>query len=398
MKRIGRQPAARQRQTTLQPLRCSRFAILGFASCSSVSEPLADLGAYRSSGIVRCLSKLLRSSARRAFTLLEVVLALALSVLVIGAISWAVYFHLRVLEDQRNRVEQALVVRGLLQMMATDIRAGVQYKPIDMTELETLLAGSDLTALLAASGTGMSADDLGMGTGGTDSTADDSSDDEEEPPRPGLFGSAEMLQVDISRMPRRDEYLFGVSQDGQDFSSDLKSVVYMLVPTSSIDPSMMIGLAPVSNENMSTSFSLVRTSISQSVARLAMQNGVDVSSLGQMQVLANEVQSLSFNYFDGSAGQWTSSWDSEANESLPTAVEIVMSVRMSGSSVNPQDFPTDSYRLVVHLPLAEPPDDSSGDSSGTSDDSSDTDDDTGSLWPIDRLRRYELDLIERGQA
>lgn len=347
------------------------------------------------------------SLVRRGFTLLEVILALALSMIVIGAISWAVYFHLRVLEDQRNRVEQALVVRGLLQMMATDIRSGVQYKPIDMSQLETLLAGSDLTALLGASGTGMTADDLGLDTGGTgtsdDAAADDTSTEEEEPPRPGLFGSDVMLQVDISRMPRRDEYLFGIAQDGQDFSSDLKSVVYMLVPTSSIDPSLMIGLPQVTEENLNTSFSLVRTSISQSVARLAMESGVDVSSLGQMQVLANEVTSLSFAYFDGSAGEWASDWDSEANESLPTAVEIVMSVRMPGSVANPQNYPTETYRLVVHLPLAEPPaEDSSDDSSGGTDDGTGTDDTSGTGDETTRaipapLRRELLALgIERG--
>ncbi|MEZ6105955.1 MAG: prepilin-type N-terminal cleavage/methylation domain-containing protein [Pirellulaceae bacterium] len=321
-----------------------------------------------------------RRSPRSAFTLLEVLLALALSVLVVGAISSALYFHLRILEDQRNRVEQALVARGLLQMMANDIRSGVQYKPVDISQLEALMAGTDLTALMAASG--MDADELGLDPAAADDGSTGESTDDPLP-RPGLFGNAESIQIDISRMPRRDEYLNGVALEGQDFSSDLRSVTYMLVPTSSIDPSMMIGLPPISDENMSQSMSLVRTQISQSVARLAMQRGTDVSQLGQMTVLANEVQTLTFGYFDGAEGEWVSEWDSETNESLPTAVEIVMSVRLTSTNASGEDYPSDTYRMVVHLPLAEPPDESSSDSSSSSGDSSG--DETGDWSPIPSL-------------
>ncbi len=314
---------------------------------------------------------------RLGFTLLEVILALALSVLVIGAMGYAIYFHLRVLEDQRNRVEQALVARGLMQLMATDIRAGVQYKPIDMSQLEALLSSTDLTALLAdpalaemasaagldagAAG-GMAGDEGGTGTGteGTDAVAT-----EEEPaPRPGLFGNAAELRVDISRMPRRDEYLYGISQDGLDFSSDLKTVIYRVVPTSALDPTQLAGL-PVSFEQ--DAMSLVRISVSHSVSRLADESGADPAALGNTLVLANEVRSLAFRYFDGAAGEWVEEWDSESMESLPNAVEIVLSLRMAVSQVNLQELPEESYRLVVHLPMAEPPDDDgSGESSGAS--------------------------------
>ncbi|HAN98801.1 MAG TPA: hypothetical protein DCQ98_15790 [Planctomycetaceae bacterium] len=315
---------------------------------------------------------------RRGFTLLEVILALALSVLVIGAMGYAIYFHLRVLEDQRNRVEQALVARGLMQLMATDIRAGVQYKPIDMSQLEALLSSTDLTALLAdpalaemasaagldaGAAAGMTGDDGGTdaGTAGTDAAAT-----EEEPaPRPGLFGNAAELRVDISRMPRRDEYLYGISQDGLDFSSDLKTVIYRVVPTSALDPAQLAGL-PVSFEQ--DAMSLVRISVSHSVSRLADESGADPAALGNTLVLANEVRSLAFRYFDGAAGEWVEEWDSESMESLPNAVEIVLSLRMAVSQVNLQELPEESYRLVVHLPMAEPPaDDGSGESSGASD-------------------------------
>jgi type II secretory pathway pseudopilin PulG len=324
-----------------------------------------------------------RAARRSAFTLLEVLLALALSVMVIGAIGYAIYFHLRVLEDQRNRVEQALVARGLMQLMANDIRAGVQYKPIDMSQLESLLASTDLTTLLMDPAMAGLASGLDTGAltdsgadAGTDPAADEGTDtaatDEEEvsAPRPGLFGTANELRIDISRMPRRDEYLAGVGQSGMDFSSDLKAVIYRLAPTESLDPRQMIGLPPVSEEG---SMSLVRTSVSHAVARLADESGADAAAVGQSAVLANEVQTITFRYFDGTAGEWVDEWDSEAMESLPNAVEIVMSMRMAISQVNMQELPSETYRLVVHLPMAEPPEEDSGASS----DSGATDTTTG---------------------
>lgn len=307
---------------------------------------------------------------RRGFTLLEVILALALSVIVVGAIGYAIYFHMRILEDQRARVEQALVARGLMQMIANDVRSTVQYKPVDMSQLEALLAGTDLASLLLDPAMAGAAADLdpalleGAMGGGSDPAADEGQDASQDAapaePRPGLFGAASELRCDISRMPRRDQYLYGLSTDGLDVASDLRSVVYRLVPTDSLDPSQTVGLPPVTEPD---SISLVRVGISHAVARLADETGTDLGAIGETMVLANGVKTLTFRYFDGEQGSWTESWDSESMESLPTAVEIVVALQPPVSAISGQVLPEESYRLVVHLPLAEPP---ASDDSGSS--------------------------------
>ena len=77
-------------------------------------------------------------TGRGGFALLEVLLSLGLSIVVVTVIGYAIFFHLRVLDSQRARVEQALVARGMLNLIAGDVRAAVQYKPMDVSQLEAL--------------------------------------------------------------------------------------------------------------------------------------------------------------------------------------------------------------------------------------------------------------------
>ena len=81
---------------------------------------------------------------------MEVVLALALSTLVISAIAAAIRLHLLMLDRQQADIERSQVARAVLHMIANDLRSAIQYKPADVSALEELAASQ--AAMLSALG------------------------------------------------------------------------------------------------------------------------------------------------------------------------------------------------------------------------------------------------------
>ncbi len=64
---------------------------------------------------------------KHAFTLIEVILALGLSVLVLAAVAMAVNLHLRLLDSGRTRIEEAQLAREILRTIAQDLHNAVPY-------------------------------------------------------------------------------------------------------------------------------------------------------------------------------------------------------------------------------------------------------------------------------
>lgn len=82
------------------------------------------------------------SAVRRGFTLLELLLALALAALVFMAIAMAIDLHLRSIDVGRTETEEAQLARAILRRMADDLRSAVQYQVIDFSSLQSLAAGA----------------------------------------------------------------------------------------------------------------------------------------------------------------------------------------------------------------------------------------------------------------
>ena len=77
------------------------------------------------------------ASSRRAMTLLELILALALSVVVLSAVGSAIHLYFKMLDARRTSIEEMQTVRVVVMRITSDIRACVQpYKP-DLEGLET---------------------------------------------------------------------------------------------------------------------------------------------------------------------------------------------------------------------------------------------------------------------
>jgi len=310
-------------------------------------------------------------AGRRGLTLLELILALSLSILVVYAIGMAIHLNLRVLEARRSGIEKAQLARAILQLVANDLRSAVQYETLDFSSVNDLAGAEAMEAL-------GDAEDLLEG-GSLEEISEEDLSEEEEPltstggevvssTTPGLIGYQYELHVDVSRLPRPDQYDAALTSSSlssstgfvaTDIPSDVKTVSYYL---QNPDQTAATGgqLAEGATE-MLTGTGLIRRELDRAVTSYAMEMG-DMTWLQQSgKVVAPEVVHIEFLYFDGV--EWLTEWDSEALQSLPLAVDIRMILQMDEQQIpgllspqlQAQPVGNESfYRMVVHLPVADP--------------------------------------------
>ncbi len=292
-------------------------------------------------------------SSRSGFTLLEVILSLALAALVFVALAMAIDIHLRVVDVGRTKVEEAQLARTLLVKIADDIRGAVRYQPMDAASLLSEL--TDVAEL--PEGAEELAGQMGVELPDSDEEdrTSDLSDPTSIPAMPGLYGNRHELQVDISRLPRLDQFehqlASATGSSVTDRLSDVKTVAYYVTRQSGLQEQG----------------GLVRRELDRAVTAWAEEQGTlaDMELENQLngEPLAPEVAAIEFRYFDG--GEWHEEWDSIQRNGLPLAVEIGIAIlpprhRDTWFASEPSDEKafdeTESphvYRLIVHLPLAE---------------------------------------------
>ncbi len=331
----------------------------------------------------------LRRSVRRGFTLLELVLAIALTGVVMLLIGMAIDLHLRGTERRQNEVGRAQLVRAILQQMATDLRGMVRADTTDFSGVQDL-AGSagdklDLPDQDGTDATGQT-DDAGVknkpGEPGASSGADDDTATEDEEtsiaasdisssvvvtPVPGLYGNRYQLLVDVSQLPGREVLARSVADRATSKPmGDVKSVAYYVAqpgqPTAAQDQTVatpQFGIQP----DAQNSGGLVRRVVDRAELRWAGDNGMLNALLNHAELTAPEVRALEFRYFDGT--QWVEEWDSEQLQGLPVAVEIAIALAPIDEPELPAyatslqlspglNDPDSVYRMVVRIPTGRP--------------------------------------------
>ena len=315
------------------------------------------------------------------YTLLELLLSLALSVLVIAVIGSAIQVYLIALTQQQSRIERKQVARGLVQMISNDLRSGVQYKAADYGDLENLVQtqalalNADLDQLLAIQESGEvegagaidgggTIDDLlaiEEGDGAVSEVAevpaleidtDPIIDEDAASFRPALFGTSNAIALDVSRLPRMDQYNSVVAGGESEIQtpSDIKTLSYFF--STSNPKSDGVQFAAVASGG------LYRRQIDRAVASYAGDSGLVGDPDQYSELVAGEVAEIRFRYFDGDS--WQSEWDSEENGGFPPAVEVIVVIDPNRSTSN-QDYQysgynsatMELYRTVIHLPAAE---------------------------------------------
>ena len=87
-----------------------------------------------------------KSRLRRALTLLELILALSLTVLVLMTIGMAIDMHFRMLDVRRTNVEEAVEIRSILNIISKDVGGVMLYVPPDTSGLDAVTGNSATAA------------------------------------------------------------------------------------------------------------------------------------------------------------------------------------------------------------------------------------------------------------
>ncbi len=317
-----------------------------------------------------------RQRPSRGYTLLELILALALTALIMVAIGMALDLHLRTLQSRRNYVEETQLARSVLRLIADDLRGAVQFQTTDFSGVPSLpsISLDDLEGLAGdvdrtpngqpASGSGGpsgSSQDFPLEEDSEESESQAIASSVAPPTRPGIYGNQLELQVDVSRLPRLDEYDPSLSSGftGGDIPSDVKTIAYFLqVAQLDSESELDVSNATAEGELADTGTSgLIRRELDRAVTQWAASNGgVDDTAAGGV-LIAPEVQSLTFEYYDGSG--WLTEWDSDEAGGLPVAVRIEIGIvpqysRPTSESDEAEMVEELSYHsLTVYLPASE---------------------------------------------
>lgn len=251
---------------------------------------------------------------RSAFTLVEVLIALALSVMLIFAIYTSISMSYRFNMAGRSEIAGQQFMRGLTHRLNEDIGSILYVVPEPEAEASTGSVAEESTASDAgASGTSFEPSSAGETAAATLSF--DGILEAGLPPAFGLVGFPDMLHLCTSLPTReRSYYAFEDRQLGNERISELLVVSYGLVKLDSITLATMEKELEMSRPDQG---------LGRRTRDFYASDTVD-EVLAMPDLIAAEVTELSFKYFDGT--EWYDSWDSPSMGMLPRAIEITYGI------------------------------------------------------------------------
>lgn len=255
---------------------------------------------------------------RRAFSLIELLLAIALSITLVALLGSAINLHLIRLDDSRSTVEQAQLARSVLDRMASDLR-GVTTAPTQ-----------DVSELLATAEAGAQFNADGLDDEAADPDADESNSAAET--LPGLNGLADSMTLDIRRV-----------------SQSLATIDPAMPPSARINAAwsrVSYGMSLLPEQP-----GLVRAETSHDAALWSEQQGVAPPVVAPM---ASEVIGLSLQYFDGA--RYLPQWSMDEQQAAPVGVLITLRFTPADDAGDPTS-PNErreprTYQRYVRLPAA----------------------------------------------
>lgn len=278
---------------------------------------------------------------RSGFSLIEVLIALALTVLLLSAIYSAVGLHLRFQTAGRGQIYEAQLTRAVIRKMDEDFGAVVLF--IDQSEEEDESTSVENLEQLD------DVSDSALTVGGLESAG--------TPPTFGVVGTTDFIHLCVSR-PLRDlsyDSIYSESPEGGR-SNDLLTVTYGLGP---VDFDLLIdpGRPKYSNLPPTNFAGRPETGFARrSIDLYAFDAATDL--LEAEHVIAPTITELQFAYFDGTA--WLESWDSRVPRGLPLAVRATFGLWYAPSESKKNGLKTTSagtvrtFEHVFHIPLAIP--------------------------------------------
>ena len=288
---------------------------------------------FRRRGIVR-----VASSSRDGFTIVELMIAIGLMVLLMAGLYSAMAIYTDLQLDSHEEVTRGQVARALLRQISRDVQS-VVFAPQDTTEdsddEEDDSAADEMEVVADPSSS------LGIYTN-------------------GIVGTTTDLMLFVSRPDRSLAYVSAQEiVSTADRSSDTMIVRYFVADTTMGGISAEVA-ERTGGGSFSGAYGLVRMSGDVYGLSSAVQEGDDMSQLSAAKVTAKEVSRIEFQYFDGTA--WQAEWDSTQLNALPTAIEVILTLRTPEPDDPTLPSPADdrfglgesTHRMVVAIPIAEP--------------------------------------------
>jgi prepilin-type N-terminal cleavage/methylation domain-containing protein len=270
---------------------------------------------------------------KRGFTLLELLLSLSLIVVATALIGSLMSLYARSFTSKSDEIKQKQLARSLLSMIADDVRSVVLAQPYDQSAMEQMLGGGGGAAAGGASPSGAGSTTTPSALPTETPTTDTSDLTTVTTLPPGIYGSREQLMVDVSRIPRGHEYNVQPATAGfiSDVPGDVKTVTYWVQSSSALGVQDSMQQIAGSVDSLSTTGSgLVRRALDRAVMKQAESSGSSSQLMSNGALVAPEVVSLEFAYFDGS--QWVYQWDS-SQQGLPWLVQITLAMQSSTAAL-----------------------------------------------------------------
>lgn len=280
---------------------------------------------------------------RSGFTLLELMISIALTGLLMTALYAAmkIYFDLQL--DSNEEIERQQVARALLRQITRDIQSVVFVKQTAVEDEDETTTSTELDGNAYGEST------IDPETVSTTYTS-------------GLVGSSSDLQLFISRPDRTLSYVSAQEMTSADQrSGDLMIIRYLMANKSGGG----LGSAIADREspgNESGAIGLARVAGDLYGLSTAVETDEEYPQLSAAKLQAKEVSAIKFRYYDGI--EWLEEWDSTALNDLPKSIEVTLTLRnleSASDALNADDenqdpyaMPETTHRMVVPIPVAEP--------------------------------------------
>ncbi|TWT96948.1 hypothetical protein Pla108_27250 [Botrimarina colliarenosi] len=256
---------------------------------------------------------------RRGFSLIELVLAISLSIALVALLGLAIDLHLVRLDSSRTTIEQAQLARAILDRITTDLRGVTTAPPQDVSEQ---LAAAESAAKF-------NVDEVDQTTE-TDESAEAVASETET--APGLYGTIDTVTIDTRQLWQS----LVTAEAGQPPVTRVGAGWIQIT----------YGMSLVAETP-----GLVRSETPRDAARWRTEQG---QTAPVIEPIAAEVRGVQFRYFDGD--QLLEVWDMADQETLPTAVEVRIELAPAdaadATNSNAERQATKIYRRVVRLPAA----------------------------------------------